>query len=84
MSTLMKDASPKDFRFLLLHMLQWQIYQIIVGGADHWFKNAMILNNVINPDCARAVAWTSNFSVAAQEHKKDMDQQRIGKRPVLF
>lgn len=83
LSPLTRDVNLINFRFLLLDILQWRIYQIVSATAVYWFKDPTITHNVIDPDIGRAVAWIRYLATSARIHKAETDYQ-VQKRPVLF
>jgi hypothetical protein len=75
------DTTPlTDFRFILLEMIQRQIWNIISGVIPEKFRTPELLNSVVSQDMGRAIAWISMLASEAQTATRFNRENR----PVLF
>jgi hypothetical protein len=75
------DTTPlTDFRFILLEMIQRQIWNIISGVIPEKFRTPELLNSVVSQDIGRAIAWISMLASEAQTATHFNRENR----PVLF
>ena len=77
------DIKSIDFRFILLDILQREIWEMIKNTAPDKFKDDVLFYNNIVPDMGRAVGWTSYLSREAQAESTKIEF-KPNKRPVLF
>lgn len=77
------ESKMTDFRFILFHILQRQIWEMIrKAGPDKVNDENLFYNNVV-PDMGRAVGWTGYLSREAQIESTKTNFNP-DKRPVLF
>jgi hypothetical protein len=76
-------TEPSNFRYLLLDILQWEIYQLVSSQSPYMLNEATIAHNVLEPDLGRAAVWIKILSGQAWAHSRQT-KFNPDSRPVLF